>query len=307
MTGLQADLVDPPLIPGSPEWHREITASKVSAILGLSPWKSRFAQYYDMAGLLPPVDMTTNQARGHWLEDAIARWFADQHGVHLRPGKCWRSREHPWMVVTPDRLIFPHRYGRQPQAVLEIKTSGSNEEWGPDGSDEIPPHYRVQIMLQLDCLGLPVGYCAVLLSRLQFRSYTIRHDPDEAAWIRQEVLKFRDTLPGGPNEQVPDIDEDDSTYQALRAMHPNMEDRDVPISPELARRFIETKQHQLQSKAAWTGMQSEMAQVMGSAKRAVLIREGQDPLVIATRKRSGSGDPYVAAPQTLPPWEALLV
>src|SRR3954471_19969600 len=226
MTGVQADLVDPPLVPGSPEWRREVTASKVAAILGLSPWKSRFAMYYDMAGLLPPEDMTVNQARGHYLEHAIGQWFADQYGVHLRPGKCWRSREHPWMVVTPDRLIYPHRYSRTPQAPLEIKTSGDYDNWCPDGSDEIPPYYRCQLVMQMDALGLPIGHLAVLLPRLAFRAYTIHFDHEEAAWMRKEVLDFVATLPGGPNEQVPDIDSDDSTYSALRRLHPLVEDRE---------------------------------------------------------------------------------
>jgi hypothetical protein len=30
------------LVPGSAEWLREMTASKVAAVLGLSPWESPF-------------------------------------------------------------------------------------------------------------------------------------------------------------------------------------------------------------------------------------------------------------------------
>lgn len=308
MTGLTAELVDPPLVPGSPEWRKEITASKVSAILGLSPWQSRFSMYYDLAGMLPHDDMTPNQARGHYLEEAVCQWFADQYSVYLRPGRCWRSVVHPWMVASPDRLAYPNRYARRAHAVVEAKTAGDYGDWGGDGGDDIPPHYRAQVVWQLDTLGLKVGHVAVLLPRLSFRAYTINHDQDEADWMRQEVLTFLDTLPGGPNEQVPDIDTDDSTYKALRQLNPAMEeDVEVPVTLELAQRFIGTYQQEKDSKEALVGVKSEMAQIMGTAKKAVLLREGRDPLVIATRQQKGGGLPYVAAPRTLPTWEDLLV
>lgn len=309
MSGLAAELVDPPLVPGSPEWRAEVTASKVSAILGLSPWTSRFTIWHEMAGYIPHDDneMTTNQARGHYLEDAIGQWFADQYTVHLRPGKCWRSREHSWMVVSPDRLVYPHRYARTPQAVLEVKTAADFGDWGPDGGDDIPPHYRVQVVMQLDTLGLPVGHVAVLLPRLAFRAYTIHHDPGEAAWIRDEVVKFRDTLPGGPNEQIPDLDDSDSTYSTLRKVSPDIEERDIEIPLDLAQRFIDGIRDSKAAQAAELSVKSAMLQHMGTAKRAVLLREDRDPLVIATRQRKGAGSPYVAAPRTLPTWEDLLV
>jgi putative phage-type endonuclease len=298
MTGLAADLIDPPLVPGSPEWQREITASKVAAILGLSPWTSRFTVYHELAGMLPRGDMTVNQARGHYLEEAIGQWFADQYSVHLRPGKCWRSKEHPWMVVSPDRLVFPHRYSRTPQAVVEIKTSGSYDGWGPDGSDEIPPYYRCQLVMQMDALGLSVGHLAVLLPRLSFRGYTIWFDREEAAWMRKEVLDFVSTLPGGPNEQIPDIDATDSTFEALRQLNPLIEDREVVMPLDLARRLLDRVDCAKAAKEALVEAKNETALLMGNARKAVVPIEGQDSLVIATRTTKGGGTPYVAPSQS---------
>jgi hypothetical protein len=125
--------------PGSPEWIRCMTASKVAAVLGLSPWQSRFSLWYEMAGAVEHQSGTPQQARGHYLEDGVARWVADQHGLTLAPGGCWRNRTRPWQVASPDRLVtslMQQQTGgtgyRIPSAVVEVKTSTDWEAWGPD-------------------------------------------------------------------------------------------------------------------------------------------------------------------------------
>jgi predicted phage-related endonuclease len=112
--------------PGSPEWVRCMTASKVAAVLGLSPWQSRFSLWYEMAGAVEHQAGTPQQARGHYLEDGVARWVADQHGLtHIAPGGCWRNRARPWQVASPDRLVLPYdRAVVHVSAAMEVKTSG---------------------------------------------------------------------------------------------------------------------------------------------------------------------------------------
>ncbi|MER2224040.1 MAG: hypothetical protein ABS976_20875, partial [Rhodococcus sp. (in: high G+C Gram-positive bacteria)] len=45
--------------PGSPEWLKLITASKIPSILGISRFKSQFSLWHEMAGNLPsePIGM----------------------------------------------------------------------------------------------------------------------------------------------------------------------------------------------------------------------------------------------------------
>lgn len=283
----------PDLEPGSDQWLRLMTASKVSAVLGLSPWESRFTLWHRMAGYLPKEEGNERTERGHYLEDAVARWFGDQR-TDLRVGRTgsWVNKARPWQSATPDRLLFS---GRKAHGVLECKTSGSSDEYGPDGSDEIPPNYRVQIIWQCDTLGLPIGYLAVLLPRLVFRAYFVQPEPGEAEWIRDEVRAFLDTLPGGPNECVPDIDSTDSTYEAVRRLHVDIEDREVEVDPQLARRFLTTVQDAKDAAAAAQLVKTEMTVAMGNARRAVIPREGLSPLVVASRQAKGDNPPYVVA------------
>ena len=288
------------LEPGTPEWAREMTASKVAAVLGLSPWESRFSLWYRMAGELGADPESKVQSRGHFLEPAVAAWLADQHGFTLRPGLCWRNRARPWQVASPDRLVDtpgsrrslsdPARYG----AVVEVKTAAESEPWGPDGSDIIPPYYRAQVVWQCDTLGLPKGYVGVLLPRLEFRGYVITPEDGEAEWIREEVRSFLDTLVDG---EPPDVDAHGATYRTLRVIHPDIEPRDVPVPDELAYAYAASVVGLRDAKVRAQYEQNRMALALGGSKRAVLDRpDDAKPTVVAQRQPAPqTGVPYVAA------------
>ena len=47
----------PDLQPGSPDWQTRMTASKVAAVLGLSPWESRFSLWHRMSGLISNLQL----------------------------------------------------------------------------------------------------------------------------------------------------------------------------------------------------------------------------------------------------------
>ena len=96
----------PDLQPGTPEWMRLMTASKVAAVLGLSPWESRYSLWHRMAGLIDPQPENDEKIRGHYLEPAVAQWFADQHPETIQqPGGTWAHPDRPWQATTPDRLL----------------------------------------------------------------------------------------------------------------------------------------------------------------------------------------------------------
>jgi putative phage-type endonuclease len=282
------------LVPGTPEWLREMTASKVAAVVGLSPWQSRFSLWFEMAGQVPHPGPSVQMERGHYLEDAIARWLSDQYGFSTLAGMCWRNRARPWQVASPDRLALPvgGRVARDAHAVVEVKTAADYGEWGPDGTDEIPPHYRVQAVWQCDTLGLPQAYVGVLLPRLEFRGYVIRPADGEAEWLRQEARAFLDSLAA---QEPPDVDEHSATYAALRVLHPSIvpkgqEGSDVPVGADLAVPYARSV---LALKAAETeyGLQrNKLAVHMGTARRAVY-----DDRTVAIRQPGPTGTPYPKA------------
>jgi putative phage-type endonuclease len=285
--------------PGSPEWMKRMTASKVAAVLGLSPWESRFSLWHRMAGLIEPQPETDQTRRGHYLEGAVADWFMDQHvdEFGIGPGGAWEHPERAWQAASPDRLLWPTskpldvtRIDR-PLAVLEVKTTSQDDEWGAAGTDEIPPYYRAQVVWQLDTLGLSTAYVAVLLPRLEFREYQISYNSDEAAYIREEARAFLDSLPGLPAEQRPDLDAHSSTYLAVQQLHPDIDGEDFAVPDALAVEFCEASRFLSAAKEREQAARTALADQMGDAKRAMWLGKK-----IADRRPGRNGStPYLQA------------
>lgn len=296
----------PDLKPGSDEWMQRMTASKVSAVLGLSPWESRFSLWHRMAGLMPKQEDTDQTRRGHYLEAAVADWFADQHSkdMVLRPGRAWAHKDREWQAASPDRLIDtaeprgPSAWEVKTEALLEVKTTAVDDEWGAAGTDEIPPYYRCQVMWQLDTLSLPTAYVAVLLPRLEFREYRVDYNADEAAYLRSECRAFLDSLPGGPAEQRPDLDGHAQTYMTVRVLNPEV-DGDTSVPGPLAREYVAAVQELRAATTRHDLARVQMADHMQTARRALW-----DGKSIATRRAGRNGAaPYVQAANTLPSFE----
>jgi putative phage-type endonuclease len=273
----------PKIEPGSPEWLSRMSASKIPALLGLSPWESRFSLWHRMRGNIG--DGANDQTRrGHYLEGGVRAWFCDQRpDLLIADTGTWVHRDRDWQTATPDAL------GTDPDgnvACVEIKTAGSADEWGPDGSDEIPAYYRPQVIWQLDTLGLTTCHIAVLLPFLEFRAYTVHYNEDDAAFMRHAAQDFLDDLAA---DRQPGIDAHTATYDTVRQLHPDISGEAVDIPPELVESYRTACREHDQWKAQKQQCVSQILNTMGIAKYAysngeriamrVAGRNGQPPFL----------------------------
>jgi len=266
------------LTPGTAAWEEArtgltITATEIAAVVGLSPWQSRFSLWHKKAGLpTPPFEMTPAVEWGNRLEDAVADKWQDEHpGQLAAPAGTWMHREREWQRATPDRLIYPqpdHDFDVPEQAVglLEVKTSPFGDEWGPSGSEQIPIHYRCQVMWQMDTLGLHRTEVAVLIGGWDYREYVVEYDEDEAKILRDAAARFLDDVRNGVR---PDIDGDTATYQTIRVQADGLEDRDVEIPAELAARWDAAYTALAKASADLTQVRGEVLDLIGNGRRAV--------------------------------------
>lgn len=217
---------------GNPEWLRIMSASKIAAVLGLSPWESKFSLYHRMTGAIVDEGNAATR-RGNYLEAGVVAWFADQVPDHqVEPTGTWLHHERRWQAATPDRLITTPAGDTE---LLEVKTSSITEGWGDDGTDSIPVYYRAQVIWQLDTLGLTRCHVAVLLPFLEFRRYLIEYDQAEAELMRAAAREFLDDIVHGNR---PAIDDSTATYQVVRELHPDIDGEEVEIPAELAGKYI---------------------------------------------------------------------
>jgi putative phage-type endonuclease len=257
--------------PGTPEWDKAraglcITATEIAAVLGLSPWQSRFSLWHKKAGLpTPPFESNPAMEWGSRLEDAVARKWQDDHdGYCIESTGTYRHQAREWQRATPDRIATTSR-GKVVE-LLEVKTSPFGDDWGPAGSDEIPLHYRCQIQWQLDTLGLEVCHVAVLIGGWDYREYTVTYDETDAKVMRDAAERFLDDV---RREVRPPIDGADATYQTIRVQPDGLEDRDVEIPfGTVCRWDAAYEAHQI-ADAELTKVRGEVLDLIGNAKRAV--------------------------------------
>lgn len=280
----------PPLTPGSPEWFAHMSASKVAAVMGTSPYESRFSLWLRMHGDLGPQDVTDDMRRGHYFEAAIAAWFADQHPeLTIAPSECWRHDTEPW-IATPDRVTSQALDTWWP---LEVKTdAGGDPEWGESGTAQVPAGYYDQVQWQMLVMGAPCCHVAVALPFFDLREYLVPFDPDRAAVIEAEVRAFMASLDTG---ERPDLDAHGATYLALRDLHPDINGEKVELTFDTAEEFVGAKAAVKHAKAREQAAVSEVAAAMGDAQTAVF-----DGITVATRQAKNGGTPYVVAARNLP-------
>ena len=135
-----------------------IGASEIAAVLGLSPYQSRYQLWADKAGLLPhEVAETEAMAAGKLLEPVIAEMVRRRRGwpVELNGQRISWSPDHPWLFATLDAIAHDDQRG---PGVLELKAASAFAE-GWDG-DRPPLHYRLQVAQQMLATGLRWGAVA---------------------------------------------------------------------------------------------------------------------------------------------------
>jgi len=277
---------------GSPEWQAAraegLGGSEVAAVLGLSPWVSRFALWHRKTGLIDGQLDTPAMSWGRRLEDAIAQKWADDHPeFRMRKTGTWHSKARPWQIGNPDRLLSDISGLDEPPAILEVKTAHGMDahEWGESGTDQIPVYYRCQGMHYMDVFGMTTCHFAVLIGGSDYREYRIEFDHAEACVMREAGEEFLASVASG---QRPDIDESDSTYHTVRQLHPDIDGTDIDVPQRIGANYLEACSIFTDAKAAKQCATSELLDAMGTAKYAV--HQGER---IAMRSAIGDNNPHL--------------
>lgn len=164
-----------------------IGGSDAGAVLGLNRWKTPLDVYLEKIGEADPQADNDATYWGNVLEDVVAAEYARREGVRVRRrNMTMASPEHPFMLANVDRTVDGQR------KVLECKTAGQymSDEWGPDGSDQVPDSYLVQVTHYMMVTGYQQADLAVLIGGRDFRIYRIGYDRELADMIAEHEAQF---------------------------------------------------------------------------------------------------------------------
>lgn len=271
-------------VSGSPEWHElrnqpgVVSGSEIGAVLSLSPFKSAYSLWAEKCGLVDLEEFDSKRSVamrvGQLVEPAIYQLFVEQHpDFVLRTVGTFAHKEFSWVHANPDGLGVDEN---GVPFILEIKHSAMY--W-----DFVPEHYEAQVYWYMFVFGVRKTIFAVLNAG-RYKEYEIIWDDFKWSVIWQRVLQFRQ---GVLDRVAPDWDGSDSTYETVRAMSPDIENR----NEELGQLGIELWKANVALKDAETELQKIKAIVISALNGA---KNGTiDGVVVATLSQRGAGKPYL--------------
>ena len=189
------------------EWLEQrkagIGGTDVSALLGLNPWKSPIDVYLGKLGMSERKEPTEAMFWGNQLEQVISNVYAERCKVKVVRGESIAALfpnlkahsfneqsllEHPqadYVLGTPDGIVPELQRG------LEIKNVGyKSQEWGTEGTDEIPHHYRLQVAQYMAITDMDAWDVAALFSGNRLQVFTVYRDPELERIIMETACEF---------------------------------------------------------------------------------------------------------------------
>lgn len=162
---------------------------------------------------------------GQYVEAATLAWWADQHPeLNMQTAKgTWTHKERGWQLANLDAWAVGNT--KVDAAVVEAKFAIRDDEWGDEGTDEIPPYYRAQVLWYLDVTGLRRAYVPVLFGGSgRFAEYVVKASKAECEYLRTEGRTFLDEVEAGKR---PSLDAHTATYSAVKELHPDIDGETV--------------------------------------------------------------------------------
>lgn len=168
-----------------------IGSSEVATIVGLNPWETQYQLWRRKLGIDEPKEENFAMKAGHYLEDAVSRFWSDETGREIikRSVGDWiiRDNDRPFLQVSPDRTYWLNGEKRNEdnKGILECKTTQMTVD-----PDDLPKHWFCQVQYQLGVAGLEHGSIAWLCSGREFGYKDIDLVPDFYQWLVDEVSRF---------------------------------------------------------------------------------------------------------------------
>lgn len=191
-----------PPAPGTEEWAKQISASKVPVILGLVPqWKTPAELWLEMTGNAERQILEGDHLQwGHHAEDSLVSWWK-----HKNPG--WQTGSGEVTYTNPD-LPFPNiatldrraRRGRRFH-IIECKTSIDARTW--DSEEYLPSHVHAQVITQMGISGIHEASVVSQLGSTVPKIFEVEWDQEIWGGIVKECAAFYESL-GNAEPPMPD-------------------------------------------------------------------------------------------------------
>jgi putative phage-type endonuclease len=165
-----------------------ITATDAGQLYGVSPYGGPIDVFLAKLGQLPDLEPTEEMEAGNWFQPAILDWYAHREQkpiIHADPFEFHRSQRQPIVGASLDAI----------RAVDGIPVDAKNigrmsAEWGESGTDVMPLHYAVQLVVQMYVTNTPCAELVALFHGQNLRVYTLWRDAELENSVVERCLSF---------------------------------------------------------------------------------------------------------------------
>ena len=268
---------------GSDEWHAArnepgaIGGSDIGAIAGWNRWESALTRWAKKTGKIDDNIMPSHRMRmGTKFEDDLLEIFQEDHPeLEVLTTGTWAAKAEPLNRANPDAIAIDEN---GELVLIEVKFAGDNMY-------EIPQSYKAQMQWYMGILGISRGVL-VACAGSNYVELPLEFDAFEFDTLCLLADQFRRYV---ANDIMPDWDGSNSTYETMRAMHPEIDaDKSEELGQlgiHLSNTFAELQEVEKRYKE----LQSRTLDAMGQAKWGTV----DDQKVVYRTSRAG-GQPYLA-------------
>jgi predicted phage-related endonuclease len=264
----------------SDEWHearKGVAGSLVGTLMGHNPWRSAYTAYHEYLGLLERESIGPSMAMrlGTIFEQPIQDLWVSENSAWLTAHNTgtWASTKNPMFKANPDAII---EWSDGSLGVLEIKFSRNP-------MNELPPHYKDQVMWYMHVLGLRKGIL-VAVANGELVEHEIPYDANYAAELEAMAEEF---LTRVETKIPPDWDGSNSTYETVRQLSASLRDDEIELG-ELYPSLIRAKEEMDETEQRLTLLKSKVLHLMDGAKTGTY--EGDKVITLQVR---GTGAPFI--------------
>lgn len=267
--------------------------SDIGAILGLSPYRTQVDVWAEKTGRAPSSEETLQMRFGTYAEEFVAREYSAKTGHAVQRFTSMLHHASAPVLGNVDRLVIPagakvasYKHEIRTDRGLECKTASAfasfnSDEWGDEGTDQVPASYLVQCATYMALTGCPLWDLAVLFGNQEVRVFNLKRDLD----LEDEIIARASEW--WNKHIVSDVPPEPTCEADIKRLYPSDNGTAVEANPktiELIARAVELR-HQIAAleaeldgdkKAGSIGVIGSLKAYMGEASRIVL---GADELI----------------------------
>ena len=266
---------------GTSDWHEaradSIGGSEIGTIMGLNPWESAYALMAKKLDLIenPPINNWSVRF-GQRFEQPILDLFKEEHPeFEVFTTGTYSHPKQTFMHANPDALAKANGEW----VIVEVKTS--KNYWY-----EIPPQYIAQVRHYMAVMNVSKAVIVGVVN-MSWVEHWIERDEFEEQIIIERASEFYEMMKNG---ELPNWDGAESTYEAVRKMHPLITDEEIEIDG--GHYLLEAQDKFDKAQAELNEAKSRVLAIMGNAKHAYVEHEGEK-FRIASRQARGMTAPYL--------------